>query len=92
MGSAPGDLRCGAGNPVNPDGYNTDYFWKEVLKPDRFLEIIGYYMFVEETRRKEHTKKRRTNSDPQDNDFPPLPPAGRRDQADRNGQERRPWQ
>ena len=56
MGSAPGDLRCGTGNPVNPDGYNTDYFWKEVLKPDRFLEIIGYYMFVEETKRKEHTK------------------------------------
>ena len=56
MGSAPGELRCGAGNPVNPDGYNTDYFWKEILQPDRFLEIIGYYVFVEQTRRKEYTK------------------------------------
>ena len=55
MGNTPGDLRCGAGNPINPDGYNTDYFWKEILKPDRFLEIIGYYMFVEETKRKEYT-------------------------------------
>ena len=55
MGSAPGDMRCGAGNPANPDGYNTDYFWKEILKPDRFLEIIGYYMFVEETKQKEYT-------------------------------------
>ena len=56
MGDAPGDLRCGAGNPANPDGYNTDYFWKEILEPDRFLEIIGYYMFVEETKQKEYTK------------------------------------
>ena len=56
MGSAPGELHCGAGNPVNLDGYNTDYFWKEILKPDRFLEIIGYYMFVEEIKRKEYTK------------------------------------
>ncbi len=56
MGSAPGEMRCGAGNPVNPDGYNTDYFWKEVLKPDQFLEIFGYYMFVEETKQKEYTK------------------------------------
>ena len=56
MGSAPGDLRCGAGNPINPDGYKTDYFWRDVLKPDRFLEIIGYYVFVEETKRKEYTK------------------------------------
>ena len=56
MGNAPGELRCGAGNPVNPDGYNTDYFWKEVLQPERFLEIIGYYVFVEQTKRKEYTK------------------------------------
>ena len=56
IGSTPGDLRCGAGNPINPDGYNTDYFWKEILKPERFLEIIGYYVFVEETKRKEYTK------------------------------------
>ena len=56
MGSAPGDLRCGAGNPINPNGYKTDYFWRDVLKPDRFLEIIGYYVFVEETKRKEYTK------------------------------------
>ena len=56
MGNAPGEMRCGAGNPVNPKGYNTDYFWKEILQPERFLEVIGYYMFVEETKRKEHTE------------------------------------
>ena len=56
MGSAPGELRCGAGNPSNPEGYNTDYFWKEVLLPERFLEIIGYYVFVEQTRRTEYTR------------------------------------
>ncbi len=56
MGNAPGELRCGAGNPVNLDGYNTDYFWKEILQPDHFLEIIGYYVFVEKTQRKEYTQ------------------------------------
>ena len=56
IGNAPDEMRCGAGNPINPEGYNTDYFWKEILQPERFLEIIGYYMFVEETKRKEYTK------------------------------------
>ena len=56
MGDAPGELRCGAGNPINPAGYNTDYFWKEILQPERFLEIVGYYVFVEQTRRKEYIK------------------------------------
>ena len=30
----------GKGNPVNPDGYDTDYLWKNVLCKDRLLEIL----------------------------------------------------
>ena len=30
----------GAGNPINPDGYDTDYLWKKVLCKDSLLEIL----------------------------------------------------
>ena len=37
----------GAGNPINPDGYDTDYLWKEVLRKDRLLEILQKYLHLE---------------------------------------------
>ena len=37
----------GAGNPVNPNGYDTDYLWKNVLCKDRLLEILQKYMHLE---------------------------------------------
>ena len=43
-GSNPGAVHCGAGNPPNPDGYCTDYFWHEVLQRERFLDILGSYV------------------------------------------------
>ncbi len=46
-GSAPGDIRCGAGNPEHPSGYRSVYFWQEVLERARFLDILGHYVFVE---------------------------------------------
>ena len=46
-GSAPGDIRCGAGNPQHPSGYPSGYFWQEVLERTRFLDILGHYVFVE---------------------------------------------
>lgn len=46
-GSAPGEIRCGAGNPEHPCGYRTGYFWQEVLERTRFLGILGHYVFVE---------------------------------------------
>ena len=46
-GSNPGAVHCGAGNPVNPDGYRTDYFWREVLDRECFLDILGSYVFLE---------------------------------------------
>ncbi len=46
-GSDPGAVHCGKGNPPNPDGYRTDYFWREVLARERFLDILGSYIFLE---------------------------------------------
>ena len=46
-GSNPGAVHCGKGNPANPDGYRTDYFWREVLARERFLDILGSYIFLE---------------------------------------------
>ena len=46
-GSNPGGIECGAGNPPNPSGYRTEYFWREVLERERFLDIIGHYIFTE---------------------------------------------
>lgn len=37
----------GAGNPINPNGYDTEYLWKEVLRKDRLLEILQKYMHLE---------------------------------------------
>lgn len=40
--------KLGAGNPPNEDGgYRTEYFWKEVLAPDSFLEIVGRFLHLE---------------------------------------------
>ncbi len=46
-GSAPGGIRCGAGNPEHSSGYRTGYFWQEVLERARFLDILGHYTFIE---------------------------------------------
>ena len=46
-GSNPGGIECGAGNPPNPSGYRTSYFWQGVLGKERFLDIIGHYIFTE---------------------------------------------
>ena len=46
-GSRPGGVGCGAGNPTHPSGYRSGYFWQEVLERDRFLDIVGSYIFTE---------------------------------------------
>ena len=46
-GSAPGEIKCGAGNPEHPSGYRSGYFWQEVLECTRFLNILGHYVFIE---------------------------------------------
>lgn len=46
-GSHPGEIQCGAGNPLHQSGHRTGYFWEEVLQRDSFLDIIGHFMFLE---------------------------------------------
>lgn len=38
----------GAGNPENPDGFKTDYLWREVFQRDSLLEIIDQFLNVVE--------------------------------------------
>lgn len=35
------------GNPPNPNGYRTSYFWERILQRDNFLDIIGKFIHVE---------------------------------------------
>ena len=37
----------GKGNPINPDGYKTDYLWKNILIKDSFLEIIQRFIHLQ---------------------------------------------
>ena len=37
----------GKGNPINSNGYDTDYLWKSVLCKDRLLEIIHKYLHLQ---------------------------------------------
>jgi len=46
-GSLPGEAGCGAGNPPNPEGYRTAYFWEGTLARDSFLDILGRFLFLE---------------------------------------------
>ena len=50
----------GAGNPPNPDGLKTAYFWEQVLTPGSLTNILeNYAQIVEEEHPKTRKKKRR---------------------------------
>lgn len=34
----------GAGNPTNPNGFNTEYLWNEVLHPDSLVNLISHFV------------------------------------------------
>ncbi len=50
----------GAGNPINPNGYKTDYLWNDILAKDSWLEIIGRFIHLqtEEFKFEGHTRKK----------------------------------
>jgi type I restriction enzyme, R subunit len=50
----------GKGNPLNPDGYKTDYLWHDILAKDSWLEIIGRFIHLqtEEFEFEGHTRKK----------------------------------
>ncbi len=37
----------GKGNPTNPGGYPTSYFWEDVLQRDKWLRILGSFLQFE---------------------------------------------
>jgi type I restriction enzyme R subunit len=44
LGSHPGQMSCGEGNPLNPDGYATSYLWERVWSYDAWLDILGRFV------------------------------------------------
>ncbi len=38
----------GAGNPHNPNGYKTEYLWKEVLTKDSLMDILAKFLHLEQ--------------------------------------------
>lgn len=43
----------GKGNPLNPNGYQTAYLWREVLCKDRLMEILHKYMHLKKEEKKD---------------------------------------
>lgn len=39
-----GNGRGGGGNPANPEGYRTEYLYREVLTPDSLLDIVQHFV------------------------------------------------
>lgn len=50
----------GAGNPPNPDGYPTDYLWKEVFQRDYWLDILGRFIHLEKREKEDRRGKKYT--------------------------------
>lgn len=48
----------GAGNPVNPDGYATSYFWEDVLAPEKVLELVGAFIHLQIQEERDYTVER----------------------------------
>ena len=44
----------GAGNPLNENGYTTDYLWKKKKKKDSLMEILHKFVHLEEKEEIEH--------------------------------------
>ncbi len=47
----------GAGNPLNPKGYQTAYLWEKVLCKDRLMEILHKYMHLKKEDKKDADSK-----------------------------------
>jgi type I restriction enzyme R subunit len=43
----------GAGNPANPNGYQTAYLWEEIWRRDSWLDLIGRFLHIEKVIEKE---------------------------------------
>ncbi|ACL71695.1 type I site-specific restriction-modification system, R subunit [Thioalkalivibrio sulfidiphilus HL-EbGr7] len=50
----------GAGNPPNPDGYATDYLWRQVFARDAWLDILGRFIHLQKEEKEDGFGKRYT--------------------------------
>jgi type I restriction enzyme, R subunit len=48
QGSGGAGRQGGAGNPPNPDGYETAYLWERVWQRDAWLGLLGEFVHVED--------------------------------------------
>jgi type I restriction enzyme R subunit len=48
QGSGGAGQKGGAGNPANPDGYDTAYLWERVWHRDAWLGLLGEFVHVED--------------------------------------------
>ena len=48
LGSNPGGIECGAGNPNAADGgYKTAYLWREVFARNSMMDVLGRFMHLQ---------------------------------------------
>lgn len=40
-------IDCGAGNPINHEGFGVSYMWEDILKKDMVIELVNKFIFVE---------------------------------------------
>ncbi len=52
-------MERGAGNPPNPNGLKTDYFWKEILTPRGLTDILENYAQIVQKKNRKTGKLRR---------------------------------
>ncbi|MDE1980695.1 MAG: type I restriction endonuclease subunit R [Betaproteobacteria bacterium] len=48
----------GAGNPINPDGYKTAYWYQQILERDAWLNILGRFVHLAKEERKDEKGKK----------------------------------
>lgn len=49
----------GAGNPLNPNGQRTAYFWEQVLQRDAWLAILSRFIWISESRTRDSTGRQK---------------------------------
>ena len=49
----------GAGNPLNPNGQKTAYFWEQVLQRDAWLAILSRFIWISESRTRDNTGRQK---------------------------------
>lgn len=50
---------AGAGNPLNPNGQKTAYFWEQVLQRDAWLAILSRFIWISESRTLDKTGRQK---------------------------------